>query len=393
MSGITGLSTTYNLPNYHGELIGLTPYETPLLSLAGGIGGGKETKAPAFEWQAEDLRAPEIRARLEGADAPAAEARVRANYGNQCQIFQEQVSTSYTKQAATAQYATAGVDGAGNPVVDEHAHQVSLALKTIARDVNYAMWHSVKNTPVDNTVARKMGGLLSVIPAGNRLGTVTSGLTTGANTIVEAATPVANSDRVVFTAPPAELRHDVAYYVRDKAAGAFSVAASSGGAAITIATGQTGIAYIKAGTALSDVLINTLAQAIFDNGGIAEGESATIFTSSTQKAKLTAVYANLYGKANAYAGTRNVGGLNLQTIQTDFGLLNVAIERALPPDAIAVASMEQIDPVMLNIPGKGVLFEEALAKTGASEKTQIYGELGLSYGNPFAHGVIRGLSL
>lgn len=394
MAGITGIGTTFNLPNYHGELIGLSPTETPLLSLAGGIGAGKQTKAPAFEWQADDLRAPEIRARLEGADAPAAEARVRQNFTNQCQIFQEQVATSYTKQAATAQYATAGVDGAGNPVVDEHARQVSLALKTIARDVNYAMWHSVKNSPENNTVPRKMGGLLSVIPAGNRFGTVVTGLSTGAsNTIAETGTALANGDRVVFTAPPAELRHDLAYFVVNKVTDAFKVSLTAGGAAITVAADQAGVAYVKAGTSLTDSLINQLAQAIFDNGGIAEGETATVFTSSTQKAKLTAVYANLYGKANAYAGTRNVGGLNLQTIQTDFGLLNVVIERALPPDAICIASMEQIDPVFLEIPGKGVLFEEELAKTGASEKTQIYGEIGLSYGNPFAHGVIRGLSL
>lgn len=395
MSGISGIGTTYGLPNYHGELIGLTPYDTPLLSLAGGIGGGMETKSPAFEWQAEDLRAPAIRARLEGDDAPTAEARVRANYVNQCQIFQEQVATSYTKQAATAQYATAGVDGSANPVVDEHAHQVGLALKTIARDVNYAMWHSVKNTPSDNTVARKMGGLLSVIPATNKKGgTVVTSLSTGANdTIGETGTLLANGDRIVFTAPPAELRHDVAYFVVNKATDAFKVALTAGGTAITIAASQTGIAYVKAATTLTDTLINELAQAIFDGGGISEGETATMFVSSTQKAKLTAVYAALYGKANTYAGTRTVAGLNLQTLQTDFGLLNVVIERALPADAIVISSVEQLDPVFLSIPGKGVLFEEALAKTGAAEKTQIYGEIGLKYGNPNAHGVIRGLAL
>ena len=394
MSGITGISTTYGLPNYHGELIGLTPTDTPLLSLAGGLSGGKETKAPAFEWQAEDLRAPAIRARLEGADAPTAEARVRSNYTNQCQIFQEQVSTSYTKQAATAQYATAKVDGAGNPVVDEHAHQVSLALKTIARDVNFAMWHSVKNAPSDNTVARTMGGLLSVIPAGNTSGKTEVTVATGAtNTIAETGTGLANGDRVVFTVAPAELRTDVAYYVVNKATDSFKVALTSGGTAITLAADQTGIKYIKAATTLTDTIINTVAQAIFDNGGLSEGATATMFVSSTQKAKLTAVYAALYGKANTYAGTRDVAGLNLQTLQTDFGLLNVVIERALPPDAIAFASMEQIAPVFLSIPGKGVLFEEDLARTGSAQKTQIYGEIGLSYGNPYAHGVIRGLAL
>lgn len=395
MSGITGIGTTYGLPNYHGELIGLTPYDTPLLSLAGGLAGGKETKAAAFEWQAEDLRAPAIRARLEGADAPDAEARVRTNYTNQCQIFQEQVATSYTKQAATAQYATANVDGSANPVVDEHAHQVALALKTIARDVNFAMWHSVRNTPSDNTVARRMGGLLSVIPVGNTSGKteVTVNTTGAADVLNETSTTLANGDRIVFTVPPAELRVDVAYYVVGKVTNGFKVSLASGGTAISLAQDQTGIKYIKAATTLTDTLINTVAQAIFDNGGISEGDTATMFVSSTQKAKLTAVYAALYGKANTYAGTRNVAGLNLQTLQTDFGLLNVVIERALPADAIVISSAEQLSPVFLSIPGKGVLFEEALAKTGAAEKTQIYGEIGLAYGNPYAHGVIRGLAL
>ena len=81
----------------------------------------------------------------------------------------------------------------------------------------------------------------------------------------------------------------------------------------------------------------------------------------------------------------------METIITDFGTLNVAIDRALPADAIAVVSVEQLQPVYLNIPNKGVLFEEELAKTGAVDKTQIYGEIGLKYGNEASHGVLRGL--
>ncbi len=143
MAGITGLGTTFNLPNFHGELIQITPTDTPLLSMSGGIGGGKQTTSTRFEWQTEDLRDPEIRARLEGADAPTAEARVRANIDNVVQIFHESISTSYTKQAATGQYKTVeaapwtSADGSANPVADEHGHQVANALKTIARDVNY----------------------------------------------------------------------------------------------------------------------------------------------------------------------------------------------------------------------------------------------------------------
>ena len=145
----TGVGTTFGLPNYHGELIALTPSDTPLLSASGGLSGGKQTDSPAFEWQTYDLRDAASRPRLEGADAPTAESRVRGNVENVVQIFQEAVSTSYTKLAATGQYATPGsapfysAGGAPNPVANEHSWQVMQSLKQIARDVNWCMWNCV----------------------------------------------------------------------------------------------------------------------------------------------------------------------------------------------------------------------------------------------------------
>ena len=68
MSGLTGIGTTFNEPNYHGELFALTPTETPLLSMTGGLSGGRQSSSTQFEWQTYDLRNPDIRPRLEGAD-------------------------------------------------------------------------------------------------------------------------------------------------------------------------------------------------------------------------------------------------------------------------------------------------------------------------------------
>ena len=94
MSAVTGIGTTFNLPNYHGELFALTPYDTPLLSAAGGISGGGAISGTTAEWQTYDLRDAAIRTRLEGADAPTTEERVRANVTNRTQIFHEAVATS-----------------------------------------------------------------------------------------------------------------------------------------------------------------------------------------------------------------------------------------------------------------------------------------------------------
>src|SRR6185312_9133227 len=107
MAGITGMGTTYNLPNYVGELFAASPEETPLLSAIGGLTGGESVGATEFGWQGYDLRdAEDNRQRKEGADAPTAEERVRYNASNVLEIHQEAVDISYTKQGATKQVGT-----------------------------------------------------------------------------------------------------------------------------------------------------------------------------------------------------------------------------------------------------------------------------------------------
>ena len=396
MAGITGLGTTFNLPNYHGELFAVSPTDTPLLSAAGGLGQGGQVSDTLVEWQKYDLRDPEIRPRLEGADAPTAEERVRANVTNRLQIFQEAVSTSYTKQAATERYATLA-SGASNPVTNEHAWQVMQSLKQIARDVNFSFWHGVRNDPADNTTARQMAGLLSVMTS-NKIedGLVLTAATSATDTITTgAAHGLVVGDKVVFTSVGASTTIKVGrgYWVQAIPTGTtLKVSATASGAAITVGT-ATGLNFygMKVANTVTVDNVNALLQSAYDNGGISDQGTATLFVPSGQKLALTKAYAAAYGQADPLAGTRNVGGVAVNTIVTDFGTLNVAIDRAMPADAIAVVSLEQIRPVFLSVPGKGVMFEEELAKTGASEKSQIYGEVGLAYGNEASHGIIRGL--
>ncbi|NMM84308.1 hypothetical protein B2J88_08035 [Rhodococcus sp. SRB_17] len=395
MSGITGLGTTFNLPNYHGELTAITPEDTPLLSAAGGLaGGGKQATEVSFEWQEFDLRDPRIQSRLEGGDAPNPEARVRANKDNVVQIFHESVSTSYTKQAAVDQSpsALAGT----NPITNEHAWQVTQSLKQIARDVNYAFWHAKYNKPADNTTARQTRGLFQAITStkqyvGDAVEITGASAATDSVTITHA---LAVGDKVVFTDVGASttISPHRAYWVTSVSTTAsFKVSAIKGGAAIAIGTATVAFVPVKATALLTPDLIGNLLQSVYENGGISEQGTATIFVPPGQKRAVTRAYSAANVGAQQLVGTRNVGGLNVDTVITDFGTLNIAIDKALPADALSVLSLEQISPVFLSIPGKGVLFEEELAKTGASEKTQIYGEIGLAYGNERAHGVLRGL--
>ena len=64
----------------------------------------------------------------------------------------------------------------------------------------------------------------------------------------------------------------------------------------------------------------------------------------------------------------------------------------MPTDTVLIAEMSTCAPVFCPVPGKGLLFYEALSKTGAAEKGQLYGQIGLDYGPEEYHGKITGLT-
>jgi Family of unknown function (DUF5309) len=140
---------------------------------------------------------------------------------------------------------------------------------------------------------------------------------------------------------------------------------------------------------LTDVMVLDLLQKTWENGGIQVSQTATLMCNAWQKRMLT----TLFITDRRYQETsRTVGGVTVQTIETDFGTLNIMLNRHMPADTVAVVSLEQCAPVFLLVPGKGFLFLEPMAKTGANDRWQIYGEVGLKYGNERAHGKITGLA-
>lgn len=393
MSGITGLGTTYNLPNYTGILYGLTPADTPFFSAIGGLSSGGQTASTEFEWETFDLRNAAQNTALEGADAPTAQGRVRANVTNVCQIHQEQVSVSYTKQAAIGQK-NGSNNALSNPVTNEVDWQTMQMLKQMVRDVEFSFIQGQYQKPTDNTIVRKTRGLLAAIATNitaNSTSTIT-GLSAATDTVTETSTALSNGDKIVFTDAGASttLVAGRTYYVVNKSTNAFKVATSSGGTAITIGTAT--VSYRKPWTTTLTVdHVSALLQGVYDNGGITESATATLLVNSTQKLKLSAAYASAYGKF--METSRTVGGVAVDSIVTDFGTLNVMLDRFVPQDAIVVASLEQCSPVYLEIPSKGHFFAEPLARTGASDKVQLYGEVGLAYGNEKSHGLLTGLAI
>lgn len=154
-------ATIWDLPNYVGELFGLTPTETPLLSMVGGLTGGRVAEDVQFPFQTYDLPSPSQPAILESA-VPVSAHRTRAQVTNVVQIFEYGVDLSFTKQSTPSRLsglATLGVQ----PVRNEMDWQLQRKIEGAALDVNYTFWQGTYQLPVDNTTARKTRGIGAAI--------------------------------------------------------------------------------------------------------------------------------------------------------------------------------------------------------------------------------------
>lgn len=319
----TNAAFTYNQPNYVGELFQLTPTETPLLTMIGGLTGGISSNSEEFTWQTEDLPATgAITGIVEGAD-PVIAKRSRSTVSNVCQIVQKGVQVTYTKAAATGSLSTptlraadysssifpAGAAKLGTqPVQNELSHQIMLRTMEAAREVEYSFIQGTYVRPTSNATGRETRGILEAITSN-------------------------------------------------------AVAASS--------------------AALSSTLFNDLVKDMADNGSTFR--NPVVMVNSLNKQRMTAAF--------TYAPeSRNVGGVNLTMLETDFAEFGVVYNRHVPADTLLIVDVSFCAPVFLEIPGKGHFFVEEMPSSGAYWEYQLYGEIGLMYGPEKEHGKITGLA-
>jgi hypothetical protein len=207
------------------------------------------------------------------------------------------VNVSYTKQAATGNLNGESILG-NQPVQDELAFQLDMAMKRAARDIEYSFLQGTYVADTNVSTARQTRGMLAAITT---------------NEVAAAA------------------------------------------------------------AALDQAKVDSLLKAMADSG--APFEIPVIMANAFQKQKLSSIYGSALSLAPR---DRNVGGVNIQTIETDFDII--------------IVDLAFCKPVFLDIPGKGHFFVEPLAQSGSSYKFQVYGEIGLEYGPEQFHGKITNLS-
>ncbi len=302
--------TTWNLPNYIGEIFTASPLQTPVLQMAGGLNGVKQTDN--FEFAVDQTYAHEAASQpaiteTASLTAPTAISYVRAQDKNVCQIFQEQVSISYEKMANGGRLSGIATSGQVANPVSEKDWQIAKALEKIARDVEYSFIQGAYQISTNAGVANKTRGLNASV--------------------------------------------------------ATTIGASS--------------------ASLTKALIDQLLREMYAAGAVFM--NPVFVVNAFQKQMIS----NIYG----YAPTdRNVGGLNIKQIETDFGNLGVVLDQFQSTSTLLVADMAFVSAVSQPVAGKGHLFYEDLAKTGAAESGQIFGKIGLDHGPSFMHGTITSLA-
>ena len=90
--------------------------------------------------------------------------------------------------------------------------------------------------------------------------------------------------------------------------------------------------------------------------------------------------------------TRNENGIQIRKLVMPMGEVELMLGQFLPAGTVLLVNFDVIRPIEMIVPGKGNFFRELLAKTGAGEKYQIFGQFGLDYANELYHGKITGLS-
>jgi len=327
---VAGQAGTWNLPNFPGELFFLSPRDTPLLTLIGGMTGGRSLRTTQFTWQDTLHRAPADQVIAEGAAATFSTQK-RAERKNVVQIFHYGIEITYSKQAAIdligtslagSPSAVAGVTaaawgGQSQPVADEMSFQTRIKIEQAALDVEWAFLNNTFANPNDGS-ARQTQGIIGHI------------------------TTVANS--------------------------------------------AVGLVTVVTGAGMRNV-VNKLVQDVYINGG--QLVNPVLMVNPVDVVYVSNDFQQNNGNIAPRSETRF--GVKVMTIVTNFAEIGIVINRHLAAGTALLLDLSLLSPAFMPIPGKGHFFVEPIAKLGSYDRVQLYGEIGLQLGPEGQHGKATGI--
>lgn len=325
MPNVSGLGTTFNLPNYSGELATASVTQTPFLSLV--LAKPMRIVATLQFTTSSDYTLPNPSAdgisENDAADVHTnvtATNIVRGQSTNVIQTFVDKLSISYLKQATYNQMAGLNVAGQQNNAPSEIDFQRSMILKKNARNMEYAFlngeYHLAENANDENTTR----GMFAII-------------------------------------------HETKANVSDD----FGINEYD-------MTGKGNLTKAHFEGAIKQM---------YDNGSYLE--NIYVFVNSNMKQAITNIYSNINGFG--LPATRTESGVSIMEILTDFTTVKIVLDPFMPQDKILFADIGYIKAVGLNTNGSNFYFEP-IAKNGAAYEEMFYGNIGLDYGPAFLHGAI-----
>ena len=344
---------TSDINNFQGELFRVGGQRTPFLSAMGGLsGGGKVIQSTFFQFQTADNEtissAPTEG--TEGGQPTEYLGRNRGAYTQVTQIFHKGVKMSYTAMAAynqqnafdlgAAGFNTSDGDGTltaadklalfgGNPITDELAEQLELALEKVAREVEY---FAINGTFADG---------------------------------VHASNPVGDNRTFRGLAAHTALNGGNKYFNTS-----------------TEATGGTAKKLDWDGVAKS-------LKKLYDAS--APVKNPVLLVNSANMLELNKQLHNPQSGGTTAAvlpRDRNVGGIDIDTIITPFGSIGMMVldSNILGSNDAYIVDMAYVSPIFTNIPGKGTVFVRDIDQDDYARVAKaIYMEMGIDFGPPQYH--------
>jgi hypothetical protein len=351
-----------NVNNFSGELFRVGGQRTPFLSATGGLNGGKVLQSTFWQIQAADSHtvSSEPTKGQEGAQPTEYLGRDRIAYTGVTQVFHKGVKMTYTAMA-TFQHQnpfdlSAAVinssDGDGtvtaadklslagsNPIVDEFAEQMALALEKVAREVE---WFAFNGTFADG-----------------------ANVTPGAGTremrgLSEYCALNANANNTVA---PTFVGGNI--YYND-----------------TLGTGA-GTDQVLSFDAIAESL-----KRLYDAHAPMQSPVLCVTPKQLLDLNKELLQGNVGITGAILPRDRRIAGVDIDSIVTPFGTIGMMVidPNIMPANTAFILDFAFIQPVFTNIPGYGTVFVRDIDQDDYARVSKaIYMEMGYDFGPPSYH--------